>query len=294
VAVVIPCWNDGAFVGEAVASVQGQDEPAELVVVDDGSTDAATLAELERLRGTGVRVVRRDNGGASAARMTGLAETTAPYVLPLDSDDHLAPAVLRALVDALDARPGAAAAWGDTRAFGAMDGVFPTWRSLDPWLITYMNRVPVTGLYRRTALKDVGGWTSTAGYEDWDLWLALAAQGWTGTHIGRVHLEYRQHERPRALATHRERHAQTMRDFRERHAGLFAARRQTARESLAPRRVRIAFRLIDRIPSIGEDRRHRLHDIALRTLMPETRSVTGGVREAAPLRVLVRRLTRRG
>ncbi|MFN8123129.1 MAG: glycosyltransferase family A protein [Thermoleophilia bacterium] len=293
-AVVIPCWNDGAFLAEAIASVHAQDEPAELVVVDDGSTDTATLEELDRLRGEGIRVVRRENGGVGAARMTGVAETSAPYVFPLDSDDRIAPGALRPLADALDARPGAAAAWGDTRAFGAINWIFPTWRALDPWLITYMNRVPVGCLYRRAALKDVGGWTLTEGYEDWDMWLALASQGWTGTHIGRVHLEYRQHDTPRMLARERDRHTQTMRSYRERHPSIFAARRQTARESLVPLRVRFAFRLIDRIPSIDEARRHRLHDIALRALVPETRPITDAGRDPGPLQVLVRRLTRRG
>lgn len=292
-AVVIPCWNDGAFLDEAIASVRGQDEPAEIVVVDDGSTDEATLAVLDRLRSNGERVVRRDNGGVGAARMTGVSETTAPYIFPLDSDDRLAPGALRPLADALDARPGAAASWGDTRAFGAINWVFPTWKTLDPWLITYVNRVPVGCLYRRSALKDVGGWTLTEGYEDWDMWLALASQGWSGTHIGRVHLEYRQHDTPRMLARERDRHEQTMNRYRERHPEIFASRSQTARESLAPLRVRLAFRLIDRIPRIPEARRHRLHDVAIRTLMPATRPIVDGVPQPGPLRVLVHKLTRR-
>jgi len=293
VAVVIPCWNDGAFLEEAVASVHAQDEPAEVVVVDDGSTDEATLAVLDRLRASGERVVRRENGGVGAARMTGVAETTAPYVFPLDADDRLAPGALRSLADALEARPGAAASWGDTRAFGAINWVFPTWKTLDPWLITYLNRVPVGCLYRRSALKDVGGWTLTEGYEDWDMWLALASQGWSGTHIGRVHLEYRQHDTPRMLARERDRHEQTMARYRERHPEIFAARGQTARESLAPLRVRVAFRLIDRLPRIPESRRHRLHDVAIRTLLRGTRPIVDGVPQPGPLQVLVRKLTRR-
>jgi len=61
VAVVIPCWNDGRFVAEAVASVQAQREPCELVVVDDGSTDTQTAAELRWLEQSGVVVVRQPN-----------------------------------------------------------------------------------------------------------------------------------------------------------------------------------------------------------------------------------------
>ena len=105
-AVVIPCWNDGETVGDTVASAR--DQADELLVVDDGSTDPATLAVLERLRADGVGVLRVENGGPSAARMAGLAGTTAPYVFPLDADDELVPGALAALAHALDGHPRAA------------------------------------------------------------------------------------------------------------------------------------------------------------------------------------------
>jgi glycosyltransferase involved in cell wall biosynthesis len=47
VAVVIPCFNDGATLVDAVASAQSQDVPAEIIIVDDGSTDEATMALTE-------------------------------------------------------------------------------------------------------------------------------------------------------------------------------------------------------------------------------------------------------
>src|SRR5438552_298882 len=73
VAVVVPCFDDGETLPDALASLAEQ-EPHELVVVDDGSTDPATLETLADVERRGVRVVRRANGGLSAARMTGGAE----------------------------------------------------------------------------------------------------------------------------------------------------------------------------------------------------------------------------
>src|SRR5918999_3665036 len=90
VAVMIPCFNDGRYVAEAVASVRLQ-EPTELIVVDDGSTDSATLDVLKGLRGNGVSIVRQPNSGPGPARTHGMQLTTAPYVFPLDADDYLAP-----------------------------------------------------------------------------------------------------------------------------------------------------------------------------------------------------------
>ena len=63
VAVMIPCWNDGETLPDTIASVRGQD--CELVVVDDGSTDPATLEVLDGLRREGVNVLRVPNGGVA-------------------------------------------------------------------------------------------------------------------------------------------------------------------------------------------------------------------------------------
>src|SRR5215831_4926374 len=111
-AIVIPCHDDGATIDETVQSALAQ-EPCELVVVDDGSTDPATLAVLDQLEQESVRIIHQENKGVCAARMAGVGATTAPYVVPLDGDDLLVAGVVTALADALDAAPKAAAAWGD-------------------------------------------------------------------------------------------------------------------------------------------------------------------------------------
>ena len=60
---LIPCFNDGSLVAEAVASVvDAEPEEVELVVVDDGSTDPATIAVIEQLAAEGIRVVRHEFG----------------------------------------------------------------------------------------------------------------------------------------------------------------------------------------------------------------------------------------
>ncbi|MGH3995429.1 MAG: glycosyltransferase family 2 protein, partial [Pseudonocardiaceae bacterium] len=116
-AVIVPCYEDGDTLQETVASVRDQ-EPCELVVVDDGSQAPETLRILEELESAGVTVVRQENRGVSAARMKGVAVTSAPYVFPLDADDTLVPGALTSLADVLDARPDLAAVWGFTEVFG--------------------------------------------------------------------------------------------------------------------------------------------------------------------------------
>ena len=252
VAVIIPCFDDGSTLGEAIASLRAE-EPHELVVVDDGSTDGATLAALAALEREGTRVVARDNGGLAAARMSGVAATEAPYVFPLDADDLLLPGALAALADALDARPRAAVAWGDLQLFGAFDLHVRTAEALDPWLITYLSEVPGTSMVRRAALDDAGGWSLRSGYEDWDLWLALAERGWTGVRIERDVLRVRQHT-GRLNAGWLERHGDFVDELRRRHPELYARRRTTRRASRAPLRSKLLFPALERLPLAARDR----------------------------------------
>ncbi len=256
VAVVVPCFNDGATLPATLDSLRAE-EPHELVVVDDGSDDPATLETLARLASSGVRVVRQPNGGLSAARMTGVAATIAPYVLPLDADDAVVPGALAALADALDAAPAAALAWGDLVVWGELDAQLRVARALDPWLLTYLNDVPVASLLRRTALDAVGGWSMGSGYEDWDLWLALAERGYSGVHVPRPTLRYRRRS-GRMLDDCTPAHAALYGRLRERHPDLFAARRANRRRSSAPLRAKLAFPLVEALP-LDPFTRHRLY-----------------------------------
>jgi glycosyltransferase involved in cell wall biosynthesis len=257
VAVLIPCFNDGATLTDALASLERQ-EAHELVIVDDGSDEAATLQTLADLERDGIRVIRRENRGLSAARMTGVEHTEAPYVFPLDADDALAAGALQALADALDASDGAALAWGDMAVWGAFEAHLDVARSLDPWLITYLNDVPVASILRRSALVDVGGWSMGSGYEDWDLWLALAEHGYTGVYVPVPALQYRRRS-GRMLDETRPRHAELYERLRSRHPALFGARRRNRRRSTAPGRARLLFPLIEALPFLDAFTRHRLY-----------------------------------
>lgn len=248
----MPCYNDGETLPEALASLMEQ-EPHELVVVDDGSDDPATRAILTDLERAGTHVVHRENGGLAAARMSGVAASSAPYVMPLDADDALAPGALTALADAIDADDDAAIAWGDVDIWGEFDVRVDVGRDLDPWQITYINTVPVASLVRRDALLSVGGWQLRHGYEDWDLWMSLAERGFRGLYTPVPTLRYRR--RPgRMLEGCLPRHSELYAELRSRHAMLFDLRRRHWLSSTAPLRDRVLFPLIARIPVREFDR----------------------------------------
>lgn len=262
VAVVIPCYRDPT-VRETVASVKAQDEECELVLVDDGSSDAATLEALAELEDEGIRVLRRANGGLAAARMTGVEATSAPYVFPLDADDLLESGALRRLADTLDAAPRAAVAWGDVRIFGDFDLALRPAASLDPWRITYVNEIPGTSLVRRSALVEAGGWSVRRAYEDWDLWLSLAERDWEGVYVPGPMLAYRRHGN-RMLGDAVAIHGELAAELRRRHPELYARRDRTRRRSPAPRRVKLAFAVAGALPLLSDFTRHRLYHLASR------------------------------
>lgn len=103
ISVIIPCYNHGAYLMEALASVAQQEYPAlEIVVVDDGSTDT-TRAVAESY--PGVRYFYQPNQGLSAARNAGAAHSTGRYLVFLDADDWLLPNALKTNVQYLQQDP---------------------------------------------------------------------------------------------------------------------------------------------------------------------------------------------
>jgi glycosyltransferase involved in cell wall biosynthesis len=244
VAVIVPCFDDGAHTAEAVGSVD-EAEPVEIVVVDDHSQDPTTLAVLARLEGKGVRVVRHGaNRGVGEARMTGLAATSAPYVFPLDSDDLAVPGALAAMADRLDDDPEAAVCFGDYDEFGDSQLVRAVPQRIDPYRLAYINEYPVSSLFRREWLERVGGWRaggySGRSYEDWNLWMALAEAGARGVHAGPEQITYRRRlHGERKLRAGKRRHRALYRELRAAHPKLFAAiaRHRRVSDLSAPRKL---------------------------------------------------------
>lgn len=234
IAVIVPCFNDGPLVLEAVDSIV-EPEPVQLVIVDDASSDESTLQVLEELRGRGTRVIRHDvNRGLSAARRTGLSATTARYVFPLDADDLLVPGALSAMADRLDSRPAVAACFGDYSSFGTGSGVRHVPARLDPYRVAYRNDYPVASLFRRTVLESVGAWQAVGrgtGYEDWSLWMTLAERGAEAVHWKRGVSFRRRLHGSRMLGEAAKHHVELYATLRTLHPRLYSELRRHRRDT---------------------------------------------------------------
>src|SRR5271157_928118 len=114
VSVVIPCFNHGEFLPEAVESVTAlQRDDVELIVVDDGSDDERTRKEMDALPAQAIKVIRQENKGLAAARNAGIAISKGEYVLPLDADNRLHPGYIEHGVRILDSNPHVGVVYGD-------------------------------------------------------------------------------------------------------------------------------------------------------------------------------------
>jgi len=242
VTVVVPCYDDGATVGETVDSVR-EAEPVEIVVVDDGSRDPATVARLDDLAAKGrIRLVRQPNGGVAAALNSGFAAASTPYVFVLAADDLADAGALSQLADALDRSPGHAFAYGHSHHFGDVDFVrrAAPW---NPWILLHSNLWEATALFRREAVIRAGGFPRGSGYEDWDLFMALAEGGGDGLLVDRLVFHYRIHGSGRINPGVKLRFREHYGTLRRSHPRLFARERELRRRSRLPLWSQVLYRL---------------------------------------------------
>lgn len=179
VSVIIPCYNQGAWLDEAIDSVLAQTfGDIEIVVVNDGSTDDATVKLLERYSRPKTRVIHTANQGLPSARNNGIREAQGDYILPLDADDRIAPTYLEKAVAILDREPEMGIVYCYGELFGAETGriAAPDF-SVRKMLLS--NLVFCSALFRRSDWEQVGGYNPLMvhGCEDWDFWLSIIETG---------------------------------------------------------------------------------------------------------------------
>jgi glycosyltransferase involved in cell wall biosynthesis len=198
VSVVIPCFNQGRFLADALDSVVAQSRRAtEIVVIDDGSTDNTPDVAA---RYPSVRCIRRRNRGLASARNSGIRHTTGEYVVFLDADDRLRPEALEIGVRELTARPGCAFVWGrciriDSRR-RPLSTVPPPriiGDAYDALLRNNMIWTPAVAMFRRAVCGTLLRFDAASGASaDYDLYLRIARTLPVHDHAATV-AEYRLH-----------------------------------------------------------------------------------------------------
>jgi peptidoglycan/xylan/chitin deacetylase (PgdA/CDA1 family)/glycosyltransferase involved in cell wall biosynthesis/MoaA/NifB/PqqE/SkfB family radical SAM enzyme len=219
IAVVVPCYDLGRTLEEAVDSVLEQSRSAdEIVVVDDGSTDLLTRQVLARLERPRTRVIRIPHGGVAVARNHGVSLTRAPYIVLLDADDVLAEQYLERLAGRLDRDSSLAFV---SSAIQAFEGASYRWTPPSTTIVGTLTRGSVhnSTMFRRHLWTAVGGFDSElAAYEDLDFWLRALRLGFRGEVLDEPLLFYRVRKDSRyRKGVEPETYRQVMRGILERH-----------------------------------------------------------------------------
>lgn len=193
--VVIPCYNHGQYIQEALDSVfaAGRDD-VEVIVVDDGSKDPRTIQEMEVLaRDSRLTLIRQVNQGLAAARNAGIAAASADYLLPLDADNRIRPAYIEHGLAILDQNPHAGVVYGDAEYFGAQNGRWKVGPFQRERLLEW-NYIDACAVIRKAVWENNGGYRRgmpVQGLEDWDFWLNTYAHGWHFHYVPEILFDYR-------------------------------------------------------------------------------------------------------
>jgi glycosyltransferase involved in cell wall biosynthesis len=191
---MIPCFNHGEFLPEAVASVARINrDDVELIVVDDGSTDEQTRSEMGALIAQGIRVIRQQNCGLAAARNAGVRASNGEYILPLDADNRLRPDYIEHGIRILDSNPQVGVVYGDAEYIGIRTGPWQVGPFNQNQLLKW-NYIDACAVYRRSVFDQNCGYDGTMpvqGLEDWDFWLNALGHGWQFAYVPEVLFDYR-------------------------------------------------------------------------------------------------------
>jgi glycosyltransferase involved in cell wall biosynthesis len=193
ISVLMPCFNHGAWIDEAVGSVLSQTvQDFEILIVDDGSTDPATREKLNQFSAPRTTVLHTGNRGLPAARNHAASHARGMLFCALDADDRLAPTWFEKGLAVLDARPEVAFVSHWLETFGDEHW---TWSpsSCDLPALLARNAVNGAALVRRDAFEAAEGYDESMreGCEDWDLWLRLVERGYAGAIVPEVLFYYR-------------------------------------------------------------------------------------------------------
>lgn len=195
VTVIIPCYNDGNFIMEALNSILNQTLKAEKIIIIDDGSDIETREVFKRIKNEEVEVVFQENKGVSSARNKGVSLAKTDYILNLDADDYFESSFIEKAVKVLSENKGIGVVGCFYRRFKGKvleKEIFkPLGGAVKDFLIK--NNGLGTSMYRKVCWEKVSGYDENMlrGYEDWEFWIAVLSHNWKMHILPEVLFNYR-------------------------------------------------------------------------------------------------------
>ncbi|UWP56398.1 glycosyltransferase [Roseburia intestinalis] len=193
VSVIMPCYNDGQYIMEAIDSVRQQTyKDWELIIVDDGSDDEETIRIIDSIQDENIKIYHTNHLHPAGARNYGIERANGIYILPVDSDDKIEKTYMEKAVKKIESNDKIGVVYCEADLFGEKTGKWqlPQY-SFDKMLLD--NIVFVTALFYKKDWESVGGFNTNmeAGMEDYDFWLGILELGKEIYQIPEILFHYR-------------------------------------------------------------------------------------------------------
>ncbi|MGB9754583.1 glycosyltransferase [Roseiflexus castenholzii] len=194
--VVVPYHNLGAYLAETIASIVASSyRPLDIVIVDDGSDDPASVAALEQvgqMHPDLVRIVRCERGGLARARNRGAQAARGEFLAFVDADDLVEPSFFARAIDVLQRYDNVSFVYSWVRFFGESDACWPTWNVEFPYLLAH-NMLTAFVVVRRSDFLAWGQNDPSLGdaLEDYDAWISMVEHGRPGVSLPDLLVRYR-------------------------------------------------------------------------------------------------------
>ena len=193
--VIIPCFNHGEYIHDALKSINQSDidHICEVIIINDGSSDSKTIDILSQINIDGVRVVNKENGGLASARNRGIEESNSDYLLMLDSDNKITPDFITSFKTLIAENVEFDMLHGDAMFFGEREGIFKS-GSLNVFKIFQKNYIDACTIIKKECLIELGKYDGSMpymGWEDWDLWIRMALLNKKTIYIDKIFFHYR-------------------------------------------------------------------------------------------------------
>jgi len=195
VSIIIPCFNQGKYVADAIESALNQTyENIEIVCINDGSSDNSSEI-IKNLVDKYKKILFLDlkkNEGVINARNLAIDASSGEYILPLDADDTIEPTYIAKATEILNNKPEVGIVYCKARKFGNENGIWdlPDFNKDD---FLYDNCIFNCALFRKRDFLNAGKYKENMinGYENWDLWLSILEIGFKPYRIDEILFNYR-------------------------------------------------------------------------------------------------------
>jgi glycosyltransferase involved in cell wall biosynthesis len=236
VSVIIPCYNDGIYLDDAVQSVLRQTfTDYEILIVNDGSTDVPTLEKLASYNHQRIRVLHKANGHLSSARNHGIRHAAGTFIVTLDADDWFEKDFIASGMAYLQNHSNAGAVTCYLKAFGLKKY---RWKPAGGHVVNFLYRQEscASAMFRKSCWEQIGGYDENmkSGYEDWEFWIRLTAAGYEVGVIPRFLLHYRITGKSMLLTQSEPRRQELIQYITEKHRDLYW---QNMQEALMERKL---------------------------------------------------------